>query len=250
MIKKIDINSQEFINELALTQSFTDRVCNEYNLVNNLDEDINDSIRQGLTRNKMIYGRRFCPCFMVIGNTQEEQDKEDNRLCPCTPALEVEIPKNGHCHCGIFCTPEFIEKKKAQEAADEVSHLHSRGLSKQECDLILQKAQIDGSELEALLEAREEGTVKFNLVDTREWMEWVNGRIKGTDYLIPTTSFYQSLSQIENQKDIPTIVYCVSGSRSDYCRNVMKDLGFKSVSNVAYGLMNFSGEMISGEEGI
>ena len=50
------------------------------------------------------------------------------------------------------------------------------------------------------MEARELGFVKFNLVDTREWMEWVGTRIKGTDYLIPTTSFYQALEKLTTKK--------------------------------------------------
>jgi hypothetical protein len=37
--------------------------------------------------------------------------------------------------------------------------------------------------------------IDFNLVDVREWMEWNQQRIVGTDYLIPTTSFYQALEK-------------------------------------------------------
>ena len=66
---------------------------------------------------------------------------------------------------------------------------HSRGLTKEECEKILAKNEVNAIELESLLEARDLGFIDFNLVDTREWMEWVSNRIKGTDYLIPTTSF-------------------------------------------------------------
>ncbi|RXJ87957.1 ferredoxin-thioredoxin reductase catalytic domain-containing protein [Arcobacter sp. CECT 8985] len=248
MIKKIDMNSEEFETEFELTKKYTEDVLDKYGFVFNPNEEINESIQQGLTRNQMIYGTRFCPCFMVIGNTLEEQRKnEENRLCPCTPALENEIPNTGSCHCGIYCTKEYANKLKKDEELKEVSHSHSRGLSKQECEELLKKELIDSDELESLLEARELGYVDFNLVDNREWMEWVGQRIKGVDYLVPTTSFYQSLEQIENQKDKPTIVYCLSGSRSAYCKKIMQDMGFKSVTNLNSGVMGYKGEMLSGE---
>ena len=50
------------------------------------------------------------------------------------------------------------------------------------------------------MKQRELGFIKFNLVDTREWMEWVGARIKGVDYLVPTTSFYSSIEPLNTQK--------------------------------------------------
>lgn len=246
MINKIDVNSEEFQIEFELTKQFTDNVLKEHNLVYNPDDEVNESIQMGLTRNKLIYGKRFCPCFMVIGQTKQEQETSENRLCPCTPALTKEIPNTGNCHCGIFCT-----KEKAQEIIKD-NHFHDAiashsGLSKEECEKILSKDEINSAELEALLEAREAGVIKFNLVDTREWMEWIGTRIKGTDYLIPTTSFYQALERINNQKDIPVVVYCLSGSRSAYCQRIMIDLGFKSVCNLDYGISSYGGERESGD---
>ncbi len=231
MIKKLDIESDEFQTVFELTKQFTDKVCEEHNFVYNPELDVNESIQVGLTRNKLIYDRRYCPCFMVVGNTQEEKNKADNRLCPCTPALEKEIPNQGHCHCGIFCTPEYAKslEEKANFIEEEV--VHSKGFTKEDCKSILLKEQISASEVESLLEARELGFIDFNLVDTREWMEWVGTRIKGTDFLVPTTSFYQSLEQIENDKEKAVVVYCHSGSRSAYCQRIMLDMGFKSVSN-------------------
>ena len=248
MIKKIDVESEDFQVEFELTKQFTDKVCEEHGLVYNPEDDVNESIQMGLTRNKMIYGTRFCPCFMVIGQTKEEQDNNsENRLCPCTPALEKEIPSQGHCHCSIFCTPEHVKKiEEDLKVKEEVQH--SSGLTKEQCQELLTKEQVNASEIEALLEARELGFVNFLLVDTREWMEWVGARIKGTDYLVPTTSFYQSLEQIEDKKDIPVILYCHSGSRSAYCQRIMLSNGYKTVLNYDYGIMTYQGELISGEE--
>lgn len=246
MIKKIDIESEEFQLELELTKQFTNKVCEDYNFSYNPDDDVNESIQMGLTRNKMIYGKRFCPCFMVIGKTDEERDKSDNRLCPCTPALTKEIPSTGSCHCGIYCTKEYIDSLE-KEIVELDTTKHSQGLSKVNCEDILKKKQISSDEIQSLLEARDLGFIDFLLVDTREWMEWVGTRIKGTDYLIPTTSFYQALEQIIDKKDMPVIVYCHSGSRSAYCQKIMLDMGFKSVSNLDYGIMTYKGELISGE---
>ncbi len=33
MIQKLDVNSDEFINELELTKSFTDKVCTQFGFV-------------------------------------------------------------------------------------------------------------------------------------------------------------------------------------------------------------------------
>ena len=111
----------------------------------------------------------------------------------------------------------------------------------------MQKKSLDASEVESLLEARDLGLIEFLLVDTREWMEWVGARIKGTDFLVPTTSFYQALQQIEDKKDTPIVVYCLSGSRSAYCQGVMLTMGFKSVANLDAGIMRYQGEQMSGE---
>ncbi len=236
---KIDPESIEFKTELEKTIKFTDKVIQQFGFAYNPDDEINKSIQFGLTRNKLIYGTRYCPCFFV---TKTDED----RVCPCKPAIDNEIPNKGNCHCGIFCTPEFAKVHKAEEEMEEAVHEHSRGLSKDECLMLLTKEYLDGDELEALIEARDKKMVDFTLVDTREWMENKSGRIKGTDYLIPTTSFYEGIKQIEGSKDKPVVVYCHSGSRSMYCQRVMHDLGFKQVANLSYGIMSYAGAIERG----
>ena len=245
MIRKIDMNSAEFIAEFEKTKTFTDSVCASYNFVYNPQADVTEAIQQGLTRNQLIYGKHYCPCFMVIGNTPEEQASSENRLCPCTPALTSEIPQKGACHCTIFCTPEHAQE--LSNAHEEVVHTHVKGLSKEACEALLKKAELGGDELEALLEAREHGTINFLLVDTREWMEWVSYRIKGTDMLTPTTSFQDAITQLAGYEETPIVVYCYSGSRSAFCQHILKRMGFKSVSNLEYGIMSYGGESESGE---
>ncbi|RXJ94495.1 sulfurtransferase [Arcobacter sp. AHV-9/2010] len=243
MIAKIDINSIEFKNELENTKEFTKDVLKKHNLVFNPDFEVVESIEMGLTRNQLIYGKKYCPCFMVI----KESETEKNRVCPCVPALTKEIPTKGNCHCGIFCTKDKADELLLGHDTREAIVTHSRGLTKNECEDLLNKEDISSIELEALLEARELGMVDFLLVDTREWMEWVNARIEGTDYLVPTTSFYNSLEPLNNKKDRTIILYCHSGSRSAYCQRVMLNMGFKRVINLDYGIMTWQGEVLRGE---
>lgn len=243
-MKKIDIKSEEFQLELELTKQFTSKVLEEYNLVFNPNDEVTESIQMGLARNKIIYGKRYCPCFMVI----EESETEKNRLCPCEPALKNEIPNSGYCHCGIYCTAQKANELSSYNDTRDAISTHSRGLTKEECQDLLKQSEINSLELEALIEARELGFIKFNLVDTREWMEWVGARIKGVDYLVPTTSFYSSIEPLNTQKEIPVIVYCHSGSRSAYCQRIMLNMGFKQVTNLDYGISSFTGEIISGKE--
>ncbi len=244
---KIDMNSQEFKTELEKTGKFTDKVCESFGWVYNPIEEVNEGVTMGLARNKIIYNKRYCPCFMVQGETKEEQKKADNRICPCKPAIEKEIPNDGKCHCGIFCTQEYTKENAIKEKALEVSHTHSRGLTKDECEALLKIEQLDSHEIESLLEARALGFVEFSLVDVREYMEYEDNRIEGTDYLVPTTTFYQSLSCIEDKKEDNIVLYCLTGSRSVYCQEMLKDLGWKKVSNYTSGIIDFTGKTVSGK---
>ncbi len=239
---KIDMNSPEFILTMEKTVKFTDKVCESRGWVYNPQTEVNEGVQMGLARNKMMYNKRFCPCFMV-----EEVDGKpqsvDNRICPCKPAIEKEIPEVGACHCGIFCTPEYAEAKKLELGMEETVHNHSRGLTKEECEVLVKQQELDGDELESLLEARELGMVKFTLVDVREHMEWEMGHIKGADKLVPTSSFFASLEEANLSKDENIIVYCHVGSRSAHVAMILRDQGFESIGNLTHGIVSYSGEI-------
>jgi ferredoxin-thioredoxin reductase catalytic subunit/rhodanese-related sulfurtransferase len=239
-ITKIDPESQEFQDELAKTVKFTDKVCSQFGFVYNPDPEINQGIQFGLTRNKLMHGKRYCPCFFVTGN------KEEDRICPCKPALEHEIPNDGVCHCQIFCTAEFAAAQSKTEEIEEVVHKHSRGLSAEECQLLLKNSELDGDEITALLEARDLGMVDFKLVDVREHMEWQMGHIRGADYLIPTSSFFQTLQEADIPKEMPVIVYCHVGSRSAHCQRILNDMGYEHVGNLTHGIVSYGGEITRG----
>jgi len=246
MMQQIDMNSPEFQTEMEKTEAFVQKVNKQFGLVQNPNEEVNEGVTMGLARNKIIYGKRFCPCFMVIGETKEERKEADNRICPCKPALEKEIPEDGLCHCGIFCTPEYADAQKAKDEIEEVVHQHSKGLTKEQSQTLLKQEQLDGDELEALLEARELDMIKFILLDVREYMEYQMGHITGTDTLVPTSQFYAKIEDLADKKDIPIIVYCHTGSRSFQVQHAMKSLEFKQVSNLQYGIVSYNGETKKG----
>ena len=246
-MQPIDMNSDEFQAELEKTWTFVDKVNNQFGFVLNPSEEVNEGVAMGLARNKMIYGKRYCPCFMVIGETPEEQKAADNRICPCKPALEKEIPEDGKCHCGIFCTPEYAKAQMMHDEIEEIVHQHSGGLTKEQAEMLLKEEQLDGDELEALIEARDLGMVHFTLVDTREFMEFQMGHIVGTDVLVPTSQFYAKVEEmLAGKKEEAIIVYCHSGSRSFQVQHAMKSLGFQQISNLRPGIIGFSGEMQRG----
>jgi sulfur-carrier protein adenylyltransferase/sulfurtransferase len=239
-ITKIDPESEEFQLELEKTIKFTDKVCTQFGFAYNPDVEINQGIQFGLTRNKLMHGKRYCPCFFITGN------KEEDRICPCKPALEHEIPEEGVCHCQIFCTPAYASAQAKSEEIEAVVHQHSRGLTTEECEILLNKSDIDSDELTALFEARELGMVTFKVVDVREWMEWKMGRIAGADALVPTSSFFQTLNESKLDKDEHIIVYCHVGSRSAHCQRILVDMGYTKVSNLAHGIVGYSGEIVRG----
>ena len=241
-MQQIDMNSEEFQSELTKTWSFVEKVNNQFGFVQNPNAEVNEGVAMGLARNKIIYGKRFCPCFMVIGETKEEQKAADNRICPCKPALEKEIPEDGLCHCGIFCTPEYAAAQAQDDEIEEIVHTHSTGLTTEQAQALLKEEQLDGDELEALIEARTLGMVSFTLVDTREHMEFQMGHIVGTDILVPTSQFYAKIEELTDKKSENVIVYCHSGSRSYQVQQAMKGMGFESVCNLRPGIIGFSGE--------
>ena len=242
-MQQIDVNSDVFQAELEKTWTFVDKVNVQFGFVLNPNEEVNDGVVMGLARNKLIYGKRYCPCFMVQGETKEEQLQADNRICPCKPALEVEIPTDGTCHCGIFCTPEFAEAQTKSDEIAEAVHQHSKGLSVEQAQMLLEIDQLGGNELEALIEARTLGMVKFTLVDTREYMEFQMKNIVGTDTLLPTSQFYNKIEpELGGKKSENIVLYCHSGSRSYQVQHAMKSMGYEKVSNLRPGIIGFRGE--------
>lgn len=239
-MKKIDPDSTEFKETLDKTIKFTDKVCNQFGWEYNPEAEINEGIQMGLTRNKLLFGKRFCPCFMVETDEAGKSRSVDDRTCPCKPAIETEIPRDGVCHCQIFCTPEFVKNKSNLKDAEEHSHDGKSSIDADEANALLNTSDIDAHNLISLLEARTAGVIDFKLIDVREEMENANGAIDGTDHLMPTSNFYATLEASNVSTNDNVIVYCLSGSRSAYVRKALMDRGFKTVVNLAHGWGGYS----------
>lgn len=63
----------------------------------NPDPKIVDVVVEGLARNKVKHGARYCPCRPLSGNRDEDKFK----ICPCKWHKD-EIDEYGYCHCVLF----------------------------------------------------------------------------------------------------------------------------------------------------
>lgn len=233
----MDINSVEFQEELKKTIKFTDGVVEKFGFAYNPNLEITQSVQLGLTRNKLLHGKRFCPCFFVTGTSEDRQ-------CPCKIAIDEEIPTDGHCHCGIFCTKQTADQMKLDMRVQEDAHSHKNILTEKECLHLLSKDDVDGDELEALLEARIAGIIDFILIDVRETYENKSKKIVGTNELLPTSTFFNDIQKYEKYKDKHIILYCRSGSRTYQVKTILKnDFKFSKVSHLTHGIVSYSGEL-------
>jgi len=130
MMQQLDMNSEEFKAEMVKTEKFTDKVCESQGWVYSANEDVNEGVTLGLARHRLLFGKRFCPCFMVDPDESRpgKFKSSDDRICPCKPAIEKEIPETGSCHCQIFVTPEHKEEQLKEKAAkalakEELKHV-------------------------------------------------------------------------------------------------------------------------------
>jgi len=107
---------------------------------------------------------------------------------------------------------------------------------------LLLKSNITSSELEMLLNAREDGEVDFILIDVREPMEYNMGHIKGVDTLKPSTQLQKwGQDVIDNFGDKTVILTCRTGARSGDIQRVLKHNGHNSVINHSGGIVSFRG---------
>ena len=112
-------------------------------------------------------------------------------------------------------------------------------------DLLLKK-EINGEELKELLRLRKNKKLQFLLVDVREEYEYNVSRINGVDFLIPLSELYDKVQEIENQKELPIVMQCKLGGRSQQAQRQLEIMGFKNVINLAGGITEYKGEIIYG----
>jgi len=63
-----------------------------------VNEEVYDTIVEGLAHNEKIYKRAYCPCI-VIDLVPEVSRRQ--YICPCKDS-EDNIQFNGQCHCMLF----------------------------------------------------------------------------------------------------------------------------------------------------
>ena len=224
--------------ELEKTREFAEKVREKMGFSPNPEPSENERIYIGLTNNKLTKGKRYCPCFIVEGDTEEERKAANNRICPCEPAIQIEIPETGRCHCGIFCTTNYVDNYKKVDI-DDVEH--HPNLTSEKLNPLFKKDEINSVELVDLLDGRNSGLVNFILIDVREIIENDTKMIIGMDYLIPTSDLGNGLDSISDKKEENIVVHCHSGARSAKVQEIMKNIGFKTVVNLDGGISYYGG---------
>jgi len=77
------------------------------------------------------------------------------------------------------------------------------------------------------------------IIDTREAQEFDTGYIKGAVH-VPMSQMKKRMGELEKYKSRPVLIYCRSGSRSNYTGKLLSKAGFENVQNLAGGMMAWS----------
>ncbi len=113
-------------------------------------------------------------------------------------------------------------------------------------DNLVHKEELSDKELQELLKARDKGIVDFFLIDVREVSEFEELHIVKTDKLLPKSKFNEWFPDLKSKKEENLIIYCRSGNRSYQVQQVLLKYGFKSVSNLTDGIIDYTGDVESG----
>tara|TARA_B100001769_G_C22003201_1_gene539069 strand:+ start:545 stop:892 length:348 start_codon:yes stop_codon:yes gene_type:complete len=112
---------------------------------------------------------------------------------------------------------------------------------------LIDKKEINGEDLKELLELRKKNQAHFFLVDVREEYEYNTSRINGVDFLIPLSELHAKVKKIEDKKEVPIVMQCKLGGRSQQAQRQLELMGFKNVINLAGGITEYLGEIIYGD---
>lgn len=89
-----DVEFKQFIPK---TWEFVEKYASRAGYKLNEDQEILTAVVEGLSRNKALHGKQYCPCRMLSGDPDEDRAK----ICPCKWHKE-EIDKDGKCHCQLY----------------------------------------------------------------------------------------------------------------------------------------------------
>ncbi len=94
---------------------------------------------------------------------------------------------------------------------------------------------VSPEEAAATIEAAPDGLV---ILDVRTPEEFAEARIEGATLLdFYRADFAERLAELD--RDVPYVLYCRSGSRSDQAFALMRELGFTSVQDVDGGIVGW-----------
>jgi ferredoxin-thioredoxin reductase catalytic subunit len=93
MSEEIELTEEEISKVERFVTGYADK--KGYRL--NSDQEMLDTVIEGLAKNKKKHGFQYCPCRLVVGDKEKDRDK----ICPCK-WHEEEIEEDGHCHCQLF----------------------------------------------------------------------------------------------------------------------------------------------------
>ncbi|WP_024954624.1 rhodanese-like domain-containing protein [Sulfurospirillum arcachonense] len=109
---------------------------------------------------------------------------------------------------------------------------------------IAKTGQTSDAELKSLLTCRANGEFDFILIDIREMFEYSDASIKGCDMLLPTSSIHMNMDKLDNIKDKFIVLYCRTGNRTDQMLFILRRMGFKKISHLTEGIVQYSGEKL------
>jgi len=66
------------------------------------DEEMVESILEGLLMNRERYGYMSCPCRLAAGDRERDRDI----ICPCD-YREPDVAEYGSCYCALYVSPEW-----------------------------------------------------------------------------------------------------------------------------------------------
>jgi ferredoxin-thioredoxin reductase catalytic subunit len=101
-------NSKDFKDALDQTRRFVISYAERSGYRLNPDAEHVEGLVEEMTRNKLEFGARYCPCMTKRITGDKKADMK--RICPCIWHKE-DIEKFHICYCGLYVGPQFDPEK-------------------------------------------------------------------------------------------------------------------------------------------
>lgn len=101
----------------------------------------------------------------------------------------------------------------------------------------MENINISTKEAKKLIEKNKDNP-NFEIIDVRTEMEFEEGHIENAKLInIYSSDFVKKITKLDKNKTY--LVYCRTGARSSYAVNIMANLKFGNVYNLAEGIINW-----------